>query len=631
MIGRVLSNRYELLERVGDGGMAFVYRARDSRLNRIVAVKILSPHYTSDEDFVRKFRREAQAAASLSSTSIVGIYDVGQDGDIHYIVMEFLHGKTLKQVVNEHGPLSVMEVLQVGRRIAEALQVAHKHGIIHRDIKPHNIMLTRDGHVKVTDFGIARAATTSTLTETGAMVGSVHYIAPEQARGGIVGEISDIYSLGVVLYELLAGEVPFAGESMYSIALKHLQEEPRPLQEINPRIPTAVAQIVHKAMNKEQAGRYQTAAEMARAINRLLQAEDEPVSLQGLVGDLAEPAALNPIDLDIEKTRVARPSAAAQAAAQAEAEAEQRQVSAKNKRRRWYYIGAGGVALLLAAFLFLFLMYRPGAIVEVPDLIDLTVSEAQRTLGEYNLGFSVGLELFSEAEPNVVVDQDILAGSKVRSGRMVTVTISKGPEYADVPDVTGKQLRVALIELQNADFVVAETINRVHSTQPVDEVIEQNPTGNTRLKRSTPIALTVSLGPAPQPFILDDLVGLSATTARQRLSELNLLVGKMEGPLDGVVVQQTPAANTQVLPQQTIDLLFGPKTINALVSYTVPEDSENNNNQIEILREDVNGLVLEFALNLKRGETVQRNVSGVGFLRITIKNGGQIVQEEVYP
>ena len=270
MSGRILSNRYELLERVGGGGMAFVYRARDLRLNRIVAVKILSPHFTSDEDFVRKFRREAQAAASLSSPSIVGVYDVGQDGDVHYIVMEFLHGKTLKQVLNENGPLEVSEVLQIGRQIAEALQVAHKHGVIHRDIKPHNIMLTADGHVKVTDFGIARAVTASTLTETGAMVGSVHYISPEQARGGIVGEKSDIYSLGVVLYELLTGQVPFAGDSMFSIALKHLQEQPRSVRELDPNIPVAVEQIVQKAMSKDQASRYQTAEELASDLKRLL-------------------------------------------------------------------------------------------------------------------------------------------------------------------------------------------------------------------------------------------------------------------------------------------------------------------------------------------------------------------------
>jgi len=380
MIGRVLSNRYELLERVGGGGMAFVYRARDVRLNRIVAVKILSPHFTGDEDFVRKFRREAQAAASLSSPSIVGVFDVGQDGDVHYIVMEFLHGKTLKQVINETGHLAVPEVLQIGKQIAEALQVAHKHGVVHRDIKPHNIMLTADGHVKVTDFGIARAVTGSTLTETGAMVGSVHYISPEQARGGIVGELSDIYSLGVVLYELLTGKVPFEGDTMFSIALKHLQEQPRSIRELNPNVPAAVERIVLKAMSKDQASRYQSADELASDLKRLLLANDQQVSLQGLVGEL-EPVAQDTTEL--EKTRVAPVK-----------NTTQEESPAPKRRRRpwWHYLLLGGGLAFLAAVVALFIMFRPGAVVEVPNVVGHSLSDAQRILADYKLGFSVGLE-----------------------------------------------------------------------------------------------------------------------------------------------------------------------------------------------------------------------------------------------
>ncbi|NLW16334.1 MAG: Stk1 family PASTA domain-containing Ser/Thr kinase [Firmicutes bacterium] len=620
MIGRVLSNRYELLERVGGGGMAFVYRARDVRLNRIVAVKVLSPHFTSDEDFVRKFRREAQAAASLSSPSIVGVFDVGQDGDVHYIVMEFLHGKTLKQVINEKGHLAVPEVLQIGTQIAEALQVAHKHGVIHRDIKPHNIMLTTDGRVKVTDFGIARAVTGSTLTETGTMVGSVHYISPEQARGGIVGELSDIYSLGVVLYELLTGQVPFEGDSMFSIALKHLQEQPRPVRELNPSVPAAVERIVLKAMSKEQASRYQSAGEMAADLKRLLLANDQQVSLQGLVGEL-EPPTQEPAEL--EKTRVAP--------APNGAEQEEPPPSKRGRRPWWHYLLLGGGLTLLATLVALFIMFRPGAVVEVPNVVGLSLSDAQRILADHKLGFMVGLELYSDEDPNVVLDQDLPEGRKVRAGRVITLTISKGPEYADVPDVVGKSLREARIELQNAGFEIAEPINRVYSDKPPETVVGQNPSGNTRLKRSSQIILTVSQGPEPQPFAMPNLQGLTAMAAQQRLSELQLTLGDISGPTDGVVISQSPAADTQVVPGQTVSLVLGPKQVSALVSYTVPEDSEDNNHRIEILREDLNGLVLLESLRLKRGETVQRNVSGVGFLRIIVKDEGVIVKEEVYP
>ena len=621
MIGRVLSNRYELLERVGGGGMAFVYRARDTRLNRIVAVKILSPHFTSDEDFVRKFRREAQAAASLSSPSIVGVFDVGQDGDIHYIVMEFLHGKTLKQVINENGPLAVAEVLEIGKQIAAALHIAHKHGVVHRDIKPHNIMLTSDGHVKVTDFGIARAVTASTLTETGAMIGSVHYISPEQARGGIVGELSDIYSLGVVLYELLTGRVPFEGDSMFSIALKHLQDEPRSLRELNPSIPAAVERIVQKAMSKEQASRHQSAGALGCEFTRLLQAADQQVTLQGLVGEL-EPIVQETNEL--EQTRVATITGAA---------AVPDEEPAKPKRRRywWLYLASAGILALVAGLATLYFMFRPGAVVEVPNVVGHSLYEAQQILSERKLGFAVGDELYSEADPNEVLDQDIPEGRKVRAGRIVTLTISKGPEYADVPDVIGKSLRAATIELQNAGFTIADSINRIHSDKPVEEVIGQNPTGNTRLRRSTEVILTVSKGPEPQPFALPSLQGLTATAAQQRLSELNLTLDDISGPMDGVVVAQTPAAETQVLPGQSVSLQLGPREITALVSYTVPEDSDSNNHRIEILREDVNGVELVHSFRLRRGETAERSVTGVGFLRILVKDDGDIVKEEVYP
>jgi len=616
----VLSNRYELLERVGGGGMAFVYKARDVRLNRIVAVKILSPHFTGDEDFVRKFRREAQAAASLSSPNIVGVFDVGQDGDVHYIVMEFLHGKTLKQIINEKGRLSVPEVLQIGKQIAEALQVAHKHGVVHRDIKPHNIMITADGHVKVTDFGIARAVTGSTLTETGAMVGSVHYISPEQARGGIVGELSDIYSLGVVLYEMLTGQVPFEGDTMFSIALKHLQEKPRAVRELNPGVPAAVERIVLKAMSKDQASRYQTADELAADLRRLLLANDQHVSLQGLVGEL-EPVVQDTEEL--EKTRGGTVNAAK----------EENPPAAPKRRRRpwWHYLLLLGGLSLLSAVVALYTIFRPGAIVEVPNVVGYSLTDAQRILANNKLGFSVGLELYSEEEPNVVLDQDIPEGRKVRVGRVVTLTISKGPEYADVPDVTGKPLREARIELQNAGFEVGEPINYVYSDAPEDTVVSQNPTGNTRLKRSTRIMLTVSQGPEPQPFTMPSLLGLSVTAAQQRLSELQLVLGDISGPMDGIVVSQTPPANSQVVAGQGVSLQLGPREVTAIISYTVPENSEDNNHRIEILREDVNGLVLLESLRLKRGETVQRTIKGAGYLRVIVKDEGVVVVEEVYP
>jgi serine/threonine protein kinase len=250
LIGRVLGKRYEIVERIGSGGMSQVYKARCSLLNRYVAVKVLRPEYTSDENFIRKFRRESQAAASLSHQNIVSVYDVGVDDEVHYIVMEYIEGKTLKQLIQEKGRLSPAETAEIAQQICKALVHAHKNHIIHRDIKPHNILVTKDGVAKVTDFGIARAVTASTVTNSGNVIGSVHYFSPEQARGGFIDEKSDLYSLGIVIYEMITGQVPFEGESPISVALKHLQEPVKPPGKVVEDIPPGLEQIIMKAIEK---------------------------------------------------------------------------------------------------------------------------------------------------------------------------------------------------------------------------------------------------------------------------------------------------------------------------------------------------------------------------------------------
>ncbi|MGI6357578.1 MAG: Stk1 family PASTA domain-containing Ser/Thr kinase [Bacillota bacterium] len=622
MIGRILGNRYEILERVGGGGMAFVYRARDLLLNRTVAVKVLSPHYVTDEEFVRKFKREAQAAAGLQNPNIVGVYDVGQEGETYYIVMEFLEGKTLKQLINEHGPLPSSTALLIARQIAEALRSAHKHGVIHRDIKPHNIMFTADGHVKVTDFGIARAVTSSTLTNTGAMIGSVHYISPEQARGGFVGEKSDLYSLGVVLYELVTGQVPFSGDSMFSIALKHLQEPIPSPRELNPDIPVDVERIILKAMSKDQSSRYQSADELLKDLQLAMKENGQKGALQHLLGAQAEESALAPSEQEkLDDTYVPRRAA------------ERRAPTAKKKGRPWwFYAGAAGMLLALSGIVFAVWMFWPRPEVVVPSVVGKPLSEAERLLTAQDLTFTVISEMFSELDPTVVISQDPAEGRTVRAGRQVALTISKGPEYADVPDVIGKTLREAEIELGNFGFLIAEPINYVHSEDTADTVIGQNPVGNTRVKRSTPIILTVSLGPAPVPFGMPDLRGLSPTAAQNTLTEHGLVLGTISGQVeDGIVTSQSPEPNSQVTAGQVVDLTFGPREITVIVEYTVPEESNLPNHQIEILKQDINGSSLEVSTRLQPGDTIRRSITGVGRLVVTVKDNGDVVKEEVYP
>ncbi|EJW17525.1 serine/threonine-protein kinase PrkC [Paenibacillus alvei DSM 29] len=270
MIGTILSGRYEIITRIGGGGMALVYKALDNLLNRYVAVKVLRQQFVHDEEFIRRFRREAQSAASLSHPNVVSIYDVGQEEDTHFIVMEYVEGHNLNEIILERAPLQVDESIRISTQICDALDHAHQNHIIHRDIKPHNILIGRNGRVKVTDFGIARAVTSSTITQTGSVVGSVHYFSPEHAKGVSTGEKSDLYSLGIVLYQMLTGQLPFLGESPISVALKHLQEpfdEPRA---VNPHIPQSVENVILKSMRKNPAERYQSAAEMMRDLETCL-------------------------------------------------------------------------------------------------------------------------------------------------------------------------------------------------------------------------------------------------------------------------------------------------------------------------------------------------------------------------
>ncbi|EXX85166.1 serine/threonine protein kinase, partial [Paenibacillus darwinianus] len=273
MIGRELGGRYEIIERIGSGGMALVYKAHDVLLNRKVAVKILRQQFGHDEEFVRRFRREAQSAASLSHPNVVSIYDVGEEEDTHYIVMEYVEGSNLNDLIKERAPLQTEEAVRFAVQICDALDHAHQNQIIHRDIKPHNILIGKNGRVKVTDFGIARAVTSSTITQTGSVVGSVHYFSPEHAKGISTGEKSDLYSLGIVLYQMLTGRLPFLGESPISVALKHLQDDFEEPRQVNPHIPQSLENIILRSMRKNSSERYASAQEMLEDLETCLKPE----------------------------------------------------------------------------------------------------------------------------------------------------------------------------------------------------------------------------------------------------------------------------------------------------------------------------------------------------------------------
>ena len=279
--GKILGGRYEIIEKIGNGGMATVYKAKCLVLKRYVAVKVLRDEFTTDEEFIKRFNVEAQAVASLTHPNIVSVYDVGHDGDLYYIVMELVKGKTLKDIIVEDKVLGWKWSVKIAIQIASALEVAHKNNIVHRDIKPHNIIITEDGVAKVTDFGIAKAVSNSTITAFGATIGSVHYFSPEHAKGGITDAKSDLYSLGVVLYEMVTGKVPFDADTPVSVALMHMQQEPLPPSDINPNVPQSVSQIIMKAMQKDPALRYNSATEMKASLEAVLKNPDAGVASVG--------------------------------------------------------------------------------------------------------------------------------------------------------------------------------------------------------------------------------------------------------------------------------------------------------------------------------------------------------------
>ena len=390
MIGEKLVNRYEILEKVGDGGMALVYRAKDTLLNRIVAVKVLRDQFSTDMEFVERFRREAQSAASLSHPNVVNIYDVGQTDTAHFIVMEYVQGENLSAVIREKGALSEHFVVSVSLQIARALSHAHQHGIVHRDIKPHNILITQEGQVKVTDFGIAQAMSAANLTQTGVVLGSVHYFSPEQARGVNVTSSSDLYSLGVVMYEMLTGRQPFRGDTPIAIALKQIQENPVPLRQHLPELNRSLEQLVMRLMAKEPSQRPQDADEVARALQRI-ERELDADSLQ------EHTVVLEAIDApDKEVDEVAGKKG-------------------KGRRRKKAKPRRGGTIILVLALLIGFgwgmmkivPMISSGEDVQVPAIVGLSTAEAERFLQAAGLLLSVEQEVRQQHPAGAHRDQEL--------------------------------------------------------------------------------------------------------------------------------------------------------------------------------------------------------------------------------
>lgn len=521
MASKVLAGRYELFEKIGEGGMSVVYKAKDRLLNRFVAIKVLKPEYIKDRKFIESFRRESQAAASLSHPNIVNIFDVGQEGNIHYIVMELVEGCTLNELIREEGPLPYQRVIELTKQIAAALSVAHKKQLIHRDVKPHNVMLTADGTAKITDFGIAKAINSSTLADTigAGVMGSVHYFSPEQARGGYVDEKSDIYSLGIVMYEMLTGRVPFDGDNPVNIALMHINGEMVPPSKLMTGIPPALERIVMKATDKYQSNRYASADELIKALNEL-----EFVS--GVVGDSVfisgedgEPILENTIDDDDDDDEPKKKKKKKKD----KSEMTEEELAADKKKKIIIGCVAGAVVILGIILGFVFAGGDPAP---VPDLKGLTYEEAELKADEAGFKIEQGdLVNDAEIEAGCVVSQTPEAETTAKTGTTIKVNISKGPGNGQVPDVTGMKEKDAIDLLEANGFKVGD-ITPGPSDKEKGLIYDQTPRGGTTAKEGTTVNLMVSDG-SKEKVAMPYLVGKSIDDAKALLAEDGLKLGNV--------------------------------------------------------------------------------------------------------
>ncbi len=552
--GKILGNRYEIIQKIGNGGMAIVYKARDLTLNRYVAVKVLRDEFTTDEEFIKRFETEAQSAARLIHPNIVSIYDVGVDNNLtYYIVMELIQGKTLKEIIiQEQGPLPWKWSINVSIQIASALEMAHRNNIIHRDIKPHNIIITEDGVAKVTDFGIAKAVSNSTITAFGKTIGSVHYFSPEHARGGYTDAKSDIYSLGVVMYEMVTGRVPFDADTPVSIALKHMQEEPVEPQEINPNIPDAVNKIIMKALQKEPALRYQTATEML---------QDLKMSLKDPSGDFVDQGGIDPtsatrkIDLDEygniqnKKTR------------NSENNKKENKLKKFIKNHKKLSIFIGLILLFIIAFggtLGILNLTNP-AEVQIPNLVGMSKEEAQADAEEAKLKFEIANEEYNAEVPEgFVISQDpkYIENYNVKEGSTITVVVSKGTEKTKVPNVEGKEEEEAIKLIEEAKLK-AEVIEETSQTVEEGHVITQETDPDTEVSAGDTVKIHVSTGTGIKQVKVQNVVGQTEANAKAALEGQGLKVNVSyvdSTNNNGIVARQSVAEGTTVNEGTTVTL-----------------------------------------------------------------------------
>lgn len=583
--GKLLGSRYEIIEKVGNGGMATVYKATDKVLKRNVAVKVLRDEFTTDDEFIRRFEAEAQSAARLAHANIVSIYDVGVDGNLYYIVMELIQGKTLKEIIlKEKGPLPWKWSINVAIQIASALEMAHRNNIVHRDIKPHNIIITEDGVAKVTDFGIAKAVSNSTITAFGTTIGSVHYFSPEHARGGFTDAKSDLYSLGVVMYEMVTGRVPFDADTPVSVALKHMQEEPVEPIELNPNVPVAVNKIIMRALKKDTTLRYQTATEMLEDLKKSLKDPDGEFVDDVEYDPTARTQVINTNQYKNAKNNKAK---------------KDNKFVAFIKKHKTLSVFIGLILLFILSFSGTMLVLNatnPNE-VEVPNIIGMSQEEAKQKIEEAKLKFEVEKEEYNKDVPeghiislkteigNHVKDVNNLPA--VKEGSTISVIVSKGQEKTTVPKVIGLEKDEAVEKLKEAKLeaeIVEETSKKVEEGY----VISQETEADTEIFAGEKVKIHVSIGTGIKQVNVISVIGKTEEDAKKSLEALGLKVNiayeEDSSKDNGVALKQSIEAGKTVDEGTTISVTVnklaemkqGKVTVNlkSLLNYTPTKDED---------------------------------------------------------
>lgn len=615
MIGKILDERYELIKKIGSGGMADVYMAKDILLDRVVAVKILHGNFAEDEDFVLRFRHEAQSAGKLTHPNIVGIYDVGCDGDIHYIVMEYVEGQTLKQYIQSHLSIPIDTAVRIAIDIGNALEEAHDNGIIHCDIKPHNILLTGDGKVKVTDFGIARAINSSTVIDKQSILGSVHYLSPEQAAGDKITEKTDIYSLGIVLYEMLTHHLPFEGETAVSIALKHMQGDvPRPTK-YNPAISPMLEECLLTALQKDPNKRYDTVGDFISELK----------IAQGFTTTIYKPASH-------DFTAMTRPIH--------KVERKPKKISKESKILNYIgnmpqkYIWISMALLFVCCFAWAFFSFGSfwsSQNVTVPNVVGKPVEVAQTTLKKLDLKVSVDEIASDDVPAGEVISQTPIAGTNVKAKRIIHLTVSKGGSTMLIPDLKGLTLSQAKERLDKLGLTIGAVENGNDPDKPSEIIISQSPEPGSKTTKGTRVNIVINM---KQKVSIPSVVGMTLSDAKNTLSSLKLAVGTITssdgGSIDdasAVVVSQDPAAG-ETKSDTVVNLTVAAKQKakkNGTVNISIPKGG--NPRQVDILVTDDNGRHTVYSAKANPGSTVTKDVSGSGSVRVQVIIDGSVVQD----